>query len=258
MNKLIVFFKNNKEIIVLIPTLLGGLYQILNIIIFVGMPYIRYFSVSQVIPDGLLISLSLFWFYIVYKVVKIFYEDLNPRNEENINQPLISDIISLSILFPVGFSLLYYVVKYNDLSSFSSIIVRYGIYAFSLSIILTGLSILIKRILRIKIISIKIKSINAEIKRILIRIIILIFGFFILKVTISEISNINSIFIKVSNFENYIYFSKEVKKTYNLKSNPELLYINKDYAFFNIKKNDNTILIVDAKILTENRKNPPQ
>ena len=69
MSKFLDFFKENKEIIILIPTLLGGLYQILNLLILVGMPYVRYFSVSQVIPDGLLISIAIFWVYLVLKII---------------------------------------------------------------------------------------------------------------------------------------------------------------------------------------------
>ncbi|WP_149931330.1 hypothetical protein [Acinetobacter soli] len=84
-------------------------------------------------------------------------------------------------------------------------------------------------------------------------------GIFI-KIVPNEIGIINEIFIKVSNFENYSSFSKEIQKTYGMKSEPQLLYINKDYAFFKIPnkipEKEGKILVLDAKSLTEIKKRP--
>ncbi|MDC4505874.1 hypothetical protein NQ775_18805, partial [Acinetobacter baumannii] len=68
----------------------------------------------------------------------------------------------------------------------------------------------------------------------------------------NEISIINNVFVKVSNFENYNNFSKDLRKSYKMKSDPTLLYINKDYVF--LKVNENKILVLDAKNLTEIKK----
>ena len=77
----------------------------------------------------------------------------------------------------------------------------------------------------------------------------------IIKATISEVALVNQIFIKANNFENYPSFIKRVQICYELKNTPELLYINKEYAFFRIKDNHN-ILVVDTKIITELKKSP--
>jgi hypothetical protein len=73
----------------------------------------------------------------------------------------------------------------------------------------------------------------------------------IIRVIPNDIRVINESFIKINNFENYSYFSKEIKKTYKMKDDPILLYINKDYAFFKITENEDKILVLDAKSLTE-------
>ncbi|AXJ90021.1 hypothetical protein DKP84_06220 [Acinetobacter pittii] len=62
----------------------------------------------------------------------------------------------------------------------------------------------------------------------------------------NEISLINTVFVKVNNFENYNSFQKDIRKLYKIKSDPKLLYINKDYVFLQI--DENKILVLDAKI----------
>lgn len=87
-----------------------------------------------------------------------------------------------------------------------------------------------------------------------------IFIIFILGVLVRvvpyEISLINTVFVRVNNFENYNRFSKDVSKLYKLKSDPKLLYINKDYIFLQV--NENRILVLDAKNLTEIKKGPEE
>ncbi len=50
--------KDNIAIIVLIPTVLGGLIQLFKLGM-IDLRYIRYFSVTQLVPDGLLAILLL-------------------------------------------------------------------------------------------------------------------------------------------------------------------------------------------------------
>ena len=47
-------------IIVLLPTIIGGIWQILELGS-LGTPYIRFFSVSQLVSDGLLVCYILLW-----------------------------------------------------------------------------------------------------------------------------------------------------------------------------------------------------
>ena len=104
--------------------------------------------------------------------------------------------------------------------------------------------------------STRIKELNTEIKDFIIKIlIILVFGLFV-RIFLNEISVINEMFIKVSNFENYTSFSTDIQNSYGMKSEPILLYINRDYAFFKIPDSEGKILVVDAKKLSEIKKIP--
>ena len=254
MKKLIVFFKENKEIIILIPTLLGGLYQILNIVILVGMPYVRYFSVSQVIPDGLLISITIFWIYVVFKIIFSIYKDVNKKSENQIEHSFLFNAFYILLSCSFGAYFIYLMSVEKDFSTFGSLLMRYAAYAVATIFIWAG----IKHFLTVTSLDNWIKSkcsnINADLKDFLIKLLIIICLGILIRLVPNEIAVINEIFIKVNNFENYSSFSKEIQKTYNMKLEPQLLYINKDYAFFKITDEEEKILIVDAKSLTEIKK----
>jgi len=57
--------KNNLALIILIPTILGGLWQIVELSK-MSVSFIRFFSVTQLLPDGLLMLFILISLYIVY------------------------------------------------------------------------------------------------------------------------------------------------------------------------------------------------
>jgi hypothetical protein len=62
MKERIEFIKSNLSLIILVPTILGGMWQLLELLN-ISPSFIRFFSVSQLIPDGLLI---LFVLLIIY------------------------------------------------------------------------------------------------------------------------------------------------------------------------------------------------
>lgn len=255
MNKFFEFFKENKEIVILIPALLGGLYQILNIVILVGMPYIRYFSVSQVIPDGLLICISIFWLYIAIKIILSLYKKLISSNESTVQHHWLFNSFYIVLLLSLGIFFLYTTLQEEEISSFSSIIVRYLGYAFSLLLIWSA----IKQFLIVTEISLWLKSktdsMNNETKDLYFKILSIIFLFAIVKFVPNEIAIINQIFIKVNNMENYSPFIKSIQETYNMPLAPELIYINKEYAFFKVHHKSDQILVLEATSLTEFKPN---
>jgi|SaaInlStandDraft_1057018.scaffolds.fasta_scaffold12753_4 hypothetical protein len=67
MKERIEFIKSNLSLIILAPTILGGIWQLLELIN-ISPSFIRFFSVSQLIPDGLLI---LFILLIMYSFGKL-------------------------------------------------------------------------------------------------------------------------------------------------------------------------------------------
>lgn len=252
MNKFLVFFKENKEIIILLPTIIGGLYQLLNIIILVGLPYVRYFSVAQVIPDGLLLSVVFFWFYISFKIISIVYNQLNQRNNKRMRINITLEILYIILLCGFGSYFFYNAYLENDLTSFTNILIRYLVFA--LAVILIGSAI--KHFLFItscdRKLKIRIKKLSPDAKHFWANILIIAILGVLVRAIPNEISIINNVFVKVSNFENYNNFSKDLRKSYKMKSDPTLLYINKDYVF--LKVNENKILVLDAKNLTEIKK----
>ncbi len=254
MDKFLAFFKENKEIIILLPTLIGGFYQLLNIIILVGLPYVRYFSVAQVIPDGLLISVVFFWFYIAFKLILITYNQLNQRNNNGKTINIALEILYIVFLFGLGSYFFYKAYLENDLTSFTNILIRYLVFA--LAVVLISSSI--KHFLFItscdRKLKFKIKKLSPDAKHFWANILIIAILGILVRVIPNEISIINSVFVKVKNFENYNNFSKDLRKSYKMNSDPTLLYINKDYVFLQV--NENKILVLDAKNLTEIKKDP--
>jgi hypothetical protein len=73
------FIKENISLILLIPTALGGFWQIIELA-YVGVPYIRFFSISQLLADGLLI---LFVIVVAYLVIQITLSDSSNHNGPN-------------------------------------------------------------------------------------------------------------------------------------------------------------------------------
>ena len=67
MEEKIEFIKSNLALIILVPTMLGGIWQLLELLN-ISSSFIRFFSVSQLIPDGLLI---LFILLIIYTFGKL-------------------------------------------------------------------------------------------------------------------------------------------------------------------------------------------
>jgi hypothetical protein len=61
------WIKENLSMIILAPTLVGGMWQLLELGA-IGTPYIRFFSGSQLIADGLLMAFIFFWAVVFYQL----------------------------------------------------------------------------------------------------------------------------------------------------------------------------------------------
>lgn len=244
--KHIEFFKENKEIIILIPTLFGGLYQVLNIVILVGLPYVRYFSVSQVIPDGLLLIIATFCVYPLYRLLLKVYNDFIKATPQHSKPRKIGYSVVAS---PLGCYLLYLAYHTNNITHFFEFLMRYFVFILGILFVLSSIKIILSTIFKCN--KFQIKNIIEE-NSYYLAVVILVFSLSIICwVVPNEIRVLNNLFIKADNFKNYSYFSREIKKTYKMKDDPILLYINKDYAFFKISENEDKILVLDAKSLTE-------
>jgi hypothetical protein len=90
--------KENLNIIILLPTIFGGIWQLLELSS-ISSSFIRFFSLSQLIADGLLI---LFLLTILYISIKLSKYIIKTEVKKNINNPnsnsLIAGIKDLAIL----------------------------------------------------------------------------------------------------------------------------------------------------------------
>ena len=98
------FLKEYLSVILIVPTIIGGLYQLINIIYYVGFPYVRFFSVSQVIPDGILVGIFIIFFllnyFIVTGVLRFFSINIdNLGGEKHKITYIILSIIMLCVVF---------------------------------------------------------------------------------------------------------------------------------------------------------------
>ena len=99
-------YKNNKDffpIIILIPTIIGGIWQILELMT-IDPSFLRFFSISQLVSDGILI-ITLLTIVIVYLLLlkkKFNLKDLGNVNFEK-NQFNLKNFIASILLFFVIF-----------------------------------------------------------------------------------------------------------------------------------------------------------
>lgn len=81
--------KDNIGIIILVPTILGGLWQIFELAS-LGIPFIRFFSVSQLVSDGLLLLFIISWTYLIWNLMISSFirkeEDKLDEEESSIEQ----------------------------------------------------------------------------------------------------------------------------------------------------------------------------
>ncbi|MGJ0362865.1 hypothetical protein NG776_02620 [Aliarcobacter cryaerophilus] len=115
---LIKFTKEYLSFIILIPALLGGFWQAFALIT-ISIPYIRFFSASQVLADGLLIILICIPLYVTFILFEAIYSGIKNRNStKNSNKILtvVSNILGLAA---------YFIAAYFIFFSFSEEITNY-------------------------------------------------------------------------------------------------------------------------------------
>lgn len=105
------WIKENLSMIILIPTVAGGLWQILELA-WIGTPYIRFFSVTQLVSDGLLLSFIFFWTFLVFRLMYIAIKsDIRKSEREHIRdndkpnrlKMIIAAIVYLSALIYMNY-----------------------------------------------------------------------------------------------------------------------------------------------------------
>lgn len=244
------FIKDYLSIIVLIPTLLGALFQIFNIIFYVGLPYIRYFSASQLIPDGILIIFLILFLIIIYILIIFFkfqYNDLKSNYLEDKGLYEISTFVFFSIfliLLPFSIYKLYADPTQNDVISLFSHFFNQVILTLNISLLLLYLN---------EVINIKIDHLNNTILIVYTR--KLIFFITILLSTYLLFNLINTLYISnkmIVQSENLYNFRKLKDKFQQLENvdKVKILYLNRDYIFCEVSTSfGKEIAIIEQKEL---------
>jgi hypothetical protein len=232
------FFKEYLSLFLIFPTVIGGLYQIVNIIYYVGFPYVRFFSVAQVIPDGILVGIFLIYFVFVISIFTEMIRFFN-WNVDNIGG------VRTKVFYIIVLSFALILLTFKFLESNPESIITYIFYDF----LFLNLMVLVVYIITLLVINISIDNSY--------KILDFIYWIFLISYIISisfllenKIKDLNDKIIKDEKFYNsHILLEKLVKKSGT--SNISLLYANRDYLFFSINKNGITqILVEDAKKLT--------
>jgi hypothetical protein len=249
--------KDNLSLIILIPTILGGFWQLYELIN-IKTSFIRFFSITQVIPDGLLILFILLILYGILKIVAFF----NNKKEISFNQilqkpkHLLKDIIFMILrIIIIGISI-YIIINLSNLA-----LTNTSLFIFIINAILSLItfSILIYTLYHLVEILIKYtkfgtlvyknKSNENNLNIIFGVVIFLIFFYFLNLTTPIFFRKFKSEFILPEKLKNIEYVECEIKEIYSKDVNYKILYLNDKYIF--VKVNNDEILIIKLeKLLT--------
>ncbi|WP_130802353.1 hypothetical protein [Acinetobacter ihumii] len=217
--------KENLSILVIIPALIGGLFQLVKLAS-LDTSYIRFFSVSQVVPDGLTVLFCIILVGLIITIFKFGINDYLPLHTQKYSYRTFIQFIVISICIYLGYE---FIINENPLK-FSSIIL-----ATSTKI---GLSLL-----GYYIIAFTIKRHFTFLTNILDSIkVILILGIFYF--CIKFIGSISYIYSNFTNLENTVILTNKLQSSLKLKEKPNFVYFNKDYVFFQYKENGQEKFIV--------------
>ncbi|EPL7762633.1 hypothetical protein P4Y54_003750, partial [Acinetobacter baumannii] len=230
--------KEYLSLFLIFPTVIGGLYQIVNIIYYVGFPYVRFFSVAQVIPDGILVGIFLIYFVFVIFIFTEIIRFFN-WNVDNIGG------IRTKVFYIIVLSFALILITFKFLESNPESIITYIFYDF----LFLNLMVLVVYVITLLVINISIDN-SYKILDFIYWIVLILYIISISFLLENKIKDLNDKIIKDDKFYNsYILLEKLVKKSGT--TNISLLYANRDYLFFSINKNGITqILVEDAKKLT--------
>jgi hypothetical protein len=112
-NEFKIWVKENIQIIVLVPTILGGLWQILELSL-ISTSMIRFFSISQLVADGLLILFLGGVIYLAYRIGKLplgkdEFHFIKNKPQKN-NGTFRNNIIWCIVAFALSFGVFYFLI----------------------------------------------------------------------------------------------------------------------------------------------------
>jgi hypothetical protein len=247
------YFKDNLSIIILIPTIIGGIWQLVELSS-ISTSFIRFFSLSQLVADGILILFILSIFYASFKVSGTIIK----KNEFQFNitktptptwNSIVTIILGLFAFFFISFPLLEKIYKRQTITIFE-IVLLIPIMTMTIGLTFLGFFRLLENFIYsypnmiIKYLN-KIKDdtkFKENIAIIAASSTVLISAFllkFILVDMNPYISNFRQYIVFPENLINKELLDKRIIKEYDLKFKPVLIYNNDKYFFYKVYDNDN-------------------
>lgn len=273
LDKIYKYAKNNLSIIILLPTILGGLWQLIELSS-LSFSFVRFFSVTQLLPDGLLILTMIVLLYTAYyfgiNTHKIKYNkrilDLKTIKPKNfnfikniqsqkliyINNPIyrkeniLNELILIIIIFMIIYYFLFFTNIYNDLNKDFNFIIFVFMLWFVIIIFrmfLSSLFILLVNLFESKFFSkVKIYCLDKPLILFPIQTIIQIIGgiaiMFMILFPMKLASFFHEKYLLPKNLKNLEYLDKTLNNK-NYQSN-KIVYLNDKYIFIEHKINEIT------------------
>lgn len=124
--------KENINLLILIPTVLGGFWQLLELVR-IEISFIRFFSLTQVVSDGLVILFLLLIFMFINLGV-FLKEKKEDDNTINLYEEYLAVKLVLLLFFLLGFGYVIYIINYEHFNT-SRIILLYTFFISSIRVI---------------------------------------------------------------------------------------------------------------------------
>lgn len=247
-------FKENLPIILIIPTSLGGIWQLLELSN-LGIPYIRFFSVAQLLPDGLVvivITLAILFFIsnsaIIY--VSKSFEHHSQYSFKELFLFLFFNLIALTLI-----SLTVYRI-HGSKNEILALLLEFGMIYFIFKCLIYIFEVIITLVIKIRktdpkemdIIFKKFKE--QDYTSLFTKPLTLIFLCFFTFTLWYTASAFRKFAYYPDDFENLTKLENELIKNFSLCEEPKLEYFNKDYLFYKLKIDDKEkIYVVESKNL---------
>ncbi|WP_075343724.1 hypothetical protein [Tenacibaculum agarivorans] len=265
------WIKENLSIILIIPALIGGLWQIIELS-YISTSYLRFFSPTQVISDGLLVLfvLTLIYLFSRLSLKHIDFSNFKKKKYEPFTwKKFITNFFLIILQISLIGILSYYYITPAYLEFLNDVSVIVFLFLISCNIIILIyisyiLFDIVYLIISIPIIKERIEK-NREEKQvdkkkesifsfIIFSILFVLFFKFIFLPTLGLIGKFRKNFILPYNLKNLDYIECKINKTYSESLKHKVLYLNDSYIFVEVEKNKELkdILILKFEDLLKN------
>lgn len=219
------FFKENLTVFALVPTALGGIWQIFKLG-FISINMIRFFSVSQLISDGIIILLIIFFPMFIYALP--FVRSAVNQKKKGTN------------LFNKDLFLAHFIFIIFELILVLGVIFCFEIYTY---INIDNLSILLQRIHILYVALIVLYFLISKFLKdeILLQLTFILLAMIFVSITVISFNNISKNLNDVENFQHLI---KTIQKEEKYSKAPQILYFNDQYIFIELEVNTKKSILI--------------